>query len=38
MNQLKYDFFVGIDLGQWLHMASVVDAKGQFFGERGLAP
>ena len=35
MNQLKYDFFVGIDLGQWLHMASVVDAKGQFFGERG---
>ena len=35
MNQLKYDFFVGIDLGQWLHMASVVDAKGEFLGETG---
>ena len=33
MNQLKYDFFVGIDLGQWFHMASVVDAKGEFLGE-----
>ena len=31
----NYDFFVGIDLGQWLHMASVVDAKGKFLGERG---
>ncbi len=35
MNQLKYDFFVGIDLGQWFHMASVVDAKGEFLEERG---
>jgi len=35
MNELNYDFFVGIDLGQWLHMASVVDAKGEFIGERG---
>ena len=35
MNELNYDFFVGIDLGQWLHMASVVDAKGKFLGERG---
>ncbi len=35
MNQLNYEFFVGVDLGQWLHMASVVDAKGKFLGERG---
>jgi len=35
MNPLNYDFFVGIDLGQWLHMASLVDAKGKFLGERG---
>ena len=35
MNQLKYDFFVGIDLGQWLHLASVVDAKCNFLAERG---
>ncbi len=35
MNQLNYDFFVGIDLGQWLHMISVVNAKGEFLGERG---
>ncbi len=38
MNQLKYDFFVGIDLGQWLHLASVVDAKGNFLAERGFPP
>ena len=35
MNQLNYDFYVGIDLGQWLHMASVLDAKGEFLGELG---
>ncbi len=35
MNPLNYDFFVGIDLGQWLHMASVLNAKGEFLGERG---
>ena len=34
-NQLDYDFFVGVDLGQWLHMASVANAKGEFMGERG---
>ena len=34
MNQLKYDFLVGIDLGQWLHMAVALDAKGEFVGER----
>ena len=34
-NQLDYDFFVGVDLGQWLHMASVANVKGEFMGERG---
>ena len=35
MNELNYDFFVGIDLGQWHHIASVLNAKGEFIGELG---
>ena len=37
MKQFNYEFFVGIDLGQWLHIASVLDANGEFLGERGFA-
>lgn len=29
--------FVGIDLGRWLHVASVVDDNGKFVAERGFA-
>jgi transposase len=29
--------FVGIDLGRWLHVASVVDSNGAFVGERSFA-
>ena len=33
----KSPLFVGIDLGRWLHVASVVDANGEFIAERGFA-
>ena len=35
VHQLNYQLLVGIDLGQWLHQACVLDAKGEFLGERG---
>ena len=37
MKQFNYEFFVGVDLGQWLHIASVLDANGNFLEERGFA-
>ena len=37
MKQFNYKFFVGVDLGQWLHIASVLDANGNFLEERGFA-
>jgi len=37
MNRHHFQFFVGIDLGRWLHVASVVDSNGQFLAERGFA-
>ena len=35
VHQLNYQLLVGIDLGQWLHQACVLDANGEFLGERG---
>lgn len=35
VRQLDYQLLVGIDLGQWLHQACVLDAKGEYLGERG---
>jgi len=35
MNRLHYELHVGIDLGQWLHQACVVDANGELLEERG---
>jgi transposase len=37
MNRHDFQFFVGIDLGRWLHIASVMDSSGQFLAERGFA-
>lgn len=37
MRQLSYCLFVGIDLGQWLHQACVIDANAKFVGETGFA-
>jgi transposase len=37
MSQPDYKLFVGIDLGQWLHVACVIDARAEFVGERGFA-
>ena len=37
MNRHHFQFFVGIDLGRWLHVASVMDSSGQFLAERGFA-
>ncbi len=37
MRQLKYRLLVGIDLGQWLHQACVIDANAELVGERGFA-
>jgi len=37
MNRHNFQFFVGIDLGRWLHVASVMDSSGQFLAERGFA-
>jgi transposase len=37
MNRHDFQFFVGIDLGRWLHIASVMDSSGQFVAERGFA-
>jgi transposase len=34
MNRLNYQLLVGIDLGQWLHQACVIDADGEFLQER----
>jgi hypothetical protein len=33
--RLQYELLVGIDLGQWLHQACVVDANGELVEERG---
>ena len=33
--ELNYQLLVSIDLGQWLHQACVLDANGEFLGERG---
>jgi transposase len=33
--QLNYQILVGVDLGQWLHQACVLDANGEFLEERG---
>jgi len=35
VKRLHYELLVGIDLGQWLHQACVVDANGEFLEERG---
>lgn len=35
MHRHNYRFLVGIDLGQWLHVACVLDANGEFLEERG---
>lgn len=35
VNRLPYKLLVGIDLGQWLHQACVVDAKGELLEQRG---
>ena len=35
VHQLDYQLLVGIDLGQWLHQACVLDAKGEYLGETG---
>jgi len=35
MNRLHYELLVGIDLGQWLHQACVLDANGELLEERG---
>ena len=37
MHQVNYRLLVGIDLGQWLHRACVIDANAEFVGERGFA-
>ena len=37
MRQLNYQLFVGIDLGQWLHQACVINANAEFVGECGFA-
>lgn len=37
MSRLAYKLFVGIDLGQWQHIAYAIDAEAQFMGERGFA-
>ncbi|KKK64706.1 hypothetical protein LCGC14_2981510, partial [marine sediment metagenome] len=37
MQQDNFQFFVGIDLGRWLHVASVLDSNGEFLAERGFA-
>lgn len=35
MSQFDYPLFVGIDLGQWLHVACVIDASAEVVGELG---
>ena len=35
MHRQNYRLLVGIDLGQWLHHACVLDANGEFLEERG---
>ena len=37
LSRNKSPLFVGIDLGRWLHVASVVDGNGEFVAERGFA-
>ena len=37
MRRVNYRLFVGIDLGQWLHQACVIDANAEFVGESGFA-
>ncbi len=37
MHQDNFRFFVGIDLGRWLHAAKVIDSNGEFLAERGFA-
>lgn len=37
MSQLNYQLFGGVDLGQWLHQACVIDASAEFVGEVGFA-
>jgi transposase len=34
VNQHNFQLFVGIDLGRWLHVASVMDSSGKFIAER----
>jgi transposase len=35
MSRLPYPLLVGIDLGQWLHQACVLDSNGELVEERG---
>lgn len=35
LRPIGYQLLVGIDLGQWLHQACVLDANGEFLEERG---
>ena len=37
VHQLNYQLLVGIDLGQWLHQACVLDINGKFLAEKGFA-
>jgi transposase len=37
MQQPEFQFFVGIDLGRWLHQACVLDASGELLEHRGFA-
>ena len=37
LSRSKSPLLVGIDLGRWRHVASIVDGNGEFVAERGFA-